>query len=453
MSDYDFDLFTIGAGSGGVRASRMAAGRGARVAIAEDSDLGGTCVNVGCIPKKLLVYASAFRDEFADAAGFGWSVGDSRFDWQALIANKDQEISRLNGVYEKLLDAAGVVRVEGRARLVDAHTVEVEDKRYSAANILVATGGWPLLPDIPGVEHAITSNEAFHLKSLPKRVVIAGGGYIAVEFAGIFNGMGSHVTQLYRGPLFLRGFDADVRRALGAEMRKAGIDLRFDSPIAQRIDEIPGGGLRVQLENGSTLETDVLLFAIGRRPRTNDLGLEKVGVELDADGAIVVDAYSQSSIPSVWAIGDVTNRLNLTPVAIAEGMCLVETLFGDQPVAPDHADVPSAIFSQPPIGSVGLAEEDARLRYGEIDVYRTSFLELKHTLSGRDEQTTMKLIVDRASQRVVGAHMLGAHAAEIIQGVAIAIKASATKAQFDATIGIHPTAAEEFVTMRDAVAD
>jgi glutathione reductase (NADPH) len=452
MSDYDFDLFTIGAGSGGVRASRMAAGRGARVAIAEDSDLGGTCVNVGCIPKKLLVYASAFRAEFADAAGFGWSVGDSRFDWQALIANKDQEISRLNGVYEKLLDAAGVVRVEGRARLVDTHTVEVEDKRYSAANILVATGGWPLLPDIPGIEHAITSNEAFHLKSLPKRVVIAGGGYIAVEFAGIFNGMGSHVTQLYRGPLFLRGFDADVRRALGVEMRKAGIDLRFDAPNVQSIDEIPGGGLRVQLEDGSTLETDVLFYAIGRRPRTKDLGLEKVGVELDADGAIVVDAYSQSSIPGVWAIGDVTNRLNLTPVAIAEGMCLVETLFGDRPVAPDHADVPSAIFSQPPIGSVGLAEEDARLRYGEIDVYRTSFLELKHTLSGRDEQTTMKLIVERASQRVVGAHMLGAHAAEIIQGVAIAIKAGATKADFDATVGIHPTAAEEFVTLREPVA-
>jgi glutathione reductase (NADPH) len=450
VARYDYDLFTIGAGSGGVRASRMSARYGARVAIAEERDLGGTCVNVGCIPKKLLVYASAFRRDVADAAGFGWTAAPPSHDWPTLIRNKDTEIARLNGVYARLLDDAGVLRIEGRARLVDAHTVAIGRDTISAEHILVATGSWPTLPEIPGIEHAISSNEAFHLDAMPERPIVVGGGYIAAEFTGILHGLGARVTQLYRGPLFLRGFDDDVRTHLAHEFRQQGIDLRFESDIA-RIDKAGDGSLRATLCDGSTLEGDAVLYAIGRHPLTQDLGLEEVKVELRANGAIRVDELSRSSVPSVWAIGDVTDRINLTPVAIHEGMCLAATLFDGRPTAPCHSNVPSAVFSQPQIGSVGLTEAQARARHGEVDVYRTTFRELKHTLSGRAERTLMKLVVERASDRVLGAHMVGDHAGEIIQGIAVALVCGATKAQFDATIGIHPTAAEEFVTMREKV--
>jgi glutathione reductase (NADPH) len=445
----DFDLFTIGAGSGGVRASRMAAMTGARVAVAEAGALGGTCVNVGCIPKKLFVYASHFADDFGDAAGFGWTVGERSLDWPRLLANKNREIERLNGVYARLLDGAGVTRFAGRATLVDANTVEVAGRRHRAANILVATGGWPSLPDVPGIEHAVTSNEMFHLPALPSRAVVVGGGYIAVEFAGILHGLGVAVTQLYRGPLFLRGFDDDVRRTLADEMRKRGVDLRFQARVA-RIERA-GDERRVVLEDGSVVVADAVLYATGRRPLTAGLGLERVGVETRPDGAIVVDAWSRTSVPSIWAIGDVTDRIQLTPVAIHEAMALVRTLFGGVPTKPDHEDVASAVFSQPPVATVGLTEAQARERHGEVVVYRSTFRPLKHTLTGRDEQTMMKLVVDRASDRVVGVHMVGADAAEIIQGLAVAVKMRATKADFDATIGIHPTAAEEFVTMRNPV--
>jgi glutathione reductase (NADPH) len=450
VAKYDFDLFVIGAGSGGVRASRISASYGARVAVAEERYLGGTCVNVGCIPKKLLVHASHFAEDFEDAEGFGWSVGERKFDWARLIANKDTEIERLNSVYGRLLDEAGVTRMDGRARLVDPHTVEIDGRTHTAANLLIATGGWPTLPVIPGIEHAISSNEAFHLQSLPERVIVVGGGYIAVEFAGIWNGLGAQTTELYRGELFMRGFDDDLRRTLADEMRKKGIDLRFNANIA-RIEK-HRGALRARLEDGTEIDADQILFATGRAPNTAGIGLAEAGVALDAAGAVVVDPYMRTSVPHIFAIGDVTNRLQLTPVAIHEGMAVAATLFKDRPTRPDHEDVPTAVFSQPTLGTVGLSETDARARYGALDIYRTSFRALKHTLSGRDERTLMKLVVDRASQRVVGAHMLGPDAGEIIQGIAIALKMGATKAQFDATIGIHPTSAEEFVTMRTPVA-
>jgi glutathione reductase (NADPH) len=450
MSEYDYDLFVIGAGSGGVRASRMAAARGARVAVAEEGALGGTCVNVGCIPKKLLVYASHVSEEIEDAVrGYGWTVGERSFDWPTLIANKDREIERLNGVYARLLDQAGVDLVDGRATFVDPHTVEVKGRRISAANILVATGGWPNLPEVPGVEHAITSNEAFHLKELPRRVVVVGGGYIAVEFAGIFHGLGVDTVQLYRGPLFMRGFDPDVREHLAGEMRKKGIDLRFEVVISSI--ERNGDRLRVELSDGAEIEADQVLFAIGRHPNTAGLGLEKAGVEVGEGGEIPVDEFSRTNVPHIYAIGDVTDRIQLTPVAIKEAMAFVETVFGGHPISPDHADVPSAVFSQPPVGIVGLTEDAAREHCGEIDVYRSSFRALKHTLTDGAERTLMKLVVDRKSQRVVGIHMVGPDAGEIIQGFAVALKCGATKAQFDATVGIHPTAAEELVTMREPV--
>ncbi len=450
MAERDFDLFVIGAGSGGVRASRFSAARGARVAVAEEGALGGTCVNVGCIPKKLFVYASHFRDEMSEAAaGYGWTVGQLGFDWPTLRDNKTREIERLNGIYAGLLRDAGVHAIEGRARIVDPHTVEVAGERYSAQHILVATGGWPTRPDVPGAELGVTSNEVFYLDTLPRRAVIVGGGYIAVEFAGIFHGLGVDVTQLYRGPLFLRGFDDDVRRHLAEQMQGRGIDLRFDSNVTALAKA--RSGLRATLTDGSQLEADLVLFATGRHPNSAGLGLEEVGVELGPDGAIRVDAYSQTSVPSIWAIGDVTNRLNLTPVALHEGVCLSETLFGKAPRSPVHDDVPAAVFSQPPVGTVGLTEAAARQRYGEIDVYRTTFRALKHTLTHGHERTLMKLVVDRKSDRVVGLHMVGSEAGEIVQGFAVAIKAGATKADFDATLGIHPTAAEEFVTMRTAV--
>ena len=451
MAKCDYDLFVIGAGSGGVRAARMSAGFGARVAVAEERYLGGTCVNVGCIPKKLLVYGAHFAADFADASSYGWNVATPAFDWSRLIVNKNKEIARLNGIYRGVLERGGVTIMEARARLLDPHTLDVGGRRVTADRILIATGGWPVVPDIPGKEHAITSNEAFFLKDRPRRAIIVGGGYIAVEFAGIFNGLGAEVVQLYRGNLFLRGFDIDVRTTLAEEMRKTGVKLRFDADIA-RIEKT-GSGVCAMLKDGTALEADIILYATGRRPNTKDLGLETAGVKLDADGAVVIDDRFQSSAPSIYALGDVTNRIQLTPVAINEAMVLARTLFKGESARMDYDNVATAVFSNPPIGTVGLTEEAARKRFGEVTIFRTTFRPLKHTITGRDEKTMMKLVVDPASDRVLGCHMVGADSGEITQGLAIALKCGATKAQFDATIGIHPTAAEEFVTMREPVAE
>jgi len=446
MASYDLDLFVIGAGSGGVRAARIAAGHGASVAIAEEYRYGGTCVIRGCVPKKLFVYASHFAEDFEDAAAYGWSVGDVSFDWPTLVANKDTEIDRLNAIYIRLLDNAGVRRYDARASLVDAHTVKVGEETVTAERILIAAGGRPALPDIPGIEHAITSNEAFHLESLPAHITVVGGGYIAVEFAGIFHGLGREVTQLYRGEQILRGFDADVRHHLADQMRRKGIDLRTELNV--RAIEKSDAGLRLHLTDDSVLETGLVMFATGRVPNTEGLNLHDVGVACDEDGGIVVDGWSQTSVDCIYAVGDITNRIQLTPVAIMEGHAFADTVYGGRPRQPDHHDVPSAVFSQPSIGTVGLTEDQARARHGEVDIYKSTFRPMRHTLSGRDEQTLMKLIVEPLTDRVVGCHVVGPDAAEIVQGIGIAIKCGATKAQFDATVGIHPTAAEELVTMR-----
>ena len=450
MIHYDFDLLTIGAGSGGVRASRVAASFGAKVAVAEEKALGGTCVNVGCIPKKLLVYASHYGEDFRDAAGFGWTVGPQSVDWTKLIANKDKEIGRLNGVYGKLLGDAGVNILEGHAQVIDPHTVAVDGKRYTAKYILVAVGSWPSVPEFPGSEHAITSNEAFYLPVLPEKVIIVGGGYIGVEFAGIFHGLGAKTSQFYRGELFLRGFDEDIRVTLADEMRKRGIDLRFNTDIIkiEKVNEV----LKATLLDGSVIEADEILYATGRVPKTRGLGLEKAGVDLSDSGAVIVDPYLRSNVGSIYAIGDCTDRLMLTPVAIAEGMAVANTLFNNKPVRLDYENVATAIFSTPNCGTVGLSEEQARRRNYEIDIYITLFRPLRHTMTGRAEKTMMKLVVDRATDRVLGCHMVGPDAGEIIQGLAVALNCGATKAQFDATIGIHPTVAEEFVTLREKAA-
>jgi len=444
---FDFDLFVIGAGSGGTRAARIAAGHGARVAVAEARFFGGTCVNVGCVPKKLMVMASDYGAAFDDAAGFGWSVPQPAHDWAALIANKDREIARLNGVYRSLLVNAGCTVIEARAALVDPHTIEAGGRRYTARHILVAAGGRPLRPEIAGAGHGIVSDDAFFLPARPGRVLIVGGGYIAVEFAGIFAGLGSHVTQLYRGTLFLRGFDEDLRAHLAEEMRAGGVDLRFGADVT-RIEKRADGVLEAHLLGGGSIETDCVFFATGRVPNTAGLGLEAAGVRLAANGAVVVDADQRSSVPSVFAIGDVTDRLNLTPVATAEGHALADTLFGGRPRRVSHENVPTAVFSTPPLATVGPTEEAAAELYGAVDVYLARFRPMRHTLSGRPRRTLMKLVVDQASGRVVAAHMAGEDAGEIVQGLAIAIMAGATKADFDRTIGIHPTAAEEFVTLR-----
>ena len=451
MPRHDFDLFVLGAGSGGVRASRMSAGYGARVAVAEHAALGGTCVNVGCIPKKLLVYASMFREEWEDAAGFGWSAAEPRHDWTTLIANKDREIARLNGVYGRLLDQAGVTRIEGRARIVDPHRVAVGDESWSAEHILVATGGWPWVPEIPGIEHAITSNEAFHLPDpLPKRIAIVGGGYIAVEFAGIFNGLGCEVDLVLRRDRVLRGFDEECRTAVHEALKDSGIRMRTETQIS-RITATDGKApYTVFTPLGGMFETDLVMYGTGRAPNTAGLGLEKVGVQLDKAGAIAVDEWSRSTAPNIWAVGDVTDRINLTPVAIMEGHCFADTEFGGKPRKPDHRDVPSAVFCQPELATVGLTQEEAAMTLGEIKVFTAAFRPMKYTVSGRNQRTFMKLIVEAATDRVVGVHMVGDDAAELIQGLAVAVKCGATKAQFDATVGIHPTAGEEFVTMRTA---
>ncbi|MAI79744.1 MAG: glutathione-disulfide reductase [Deltaproteobacteria bacterium] len=451
MSEYDYDLFVIGAGSGGVRASRLAASFGAKVAVAEERFLGGTCVNVGCIPKKLLVYASAFREELKEATeGYGWSVGEAQFDWATLIENKNREIERLNGVYAHLLDSSGVETIEGRAVIEGPNSVSVAGRHFSARHILVATGGRAFRPpEIEGIEHAITSDEAFYLEDLPKSILVMGGGYIAVEFAGIFSGLGVEVCQLYRGPLFLRGFDDDLRAHLADEIREAGVNLVFDR-VPTQIERC-SNGVRVTLDDGQILEADYLLAATGRIPYSADLGLEKAGVKVASNGAIEVDEYSQTNIPSIHAIGDVTDRMNLTPVAIHEAICLANTLFADRPMAPSHACVPAAVFSQPPLGTVGLTEAEAREQGFKVDIYRSSFRGLKQTLTSSRSRTLMKLVVDQETDRVLGAHMAGHEAAEIIQGLAVAVKAGLTKGQWDATLPIHPTLAEEFVTLREPV--
>ena len=427
-----------------MRASRFAATYGARVAIAEDGRFGGTCVNVGCIPKKLFAYAAHYREDFEVARGFGWTVGAPRFDWATLLANKDREIARLNGVYEGALARAGVKILRARARVLDAHTVEAGGERHTAGHILIATGSWPQVPQIPGRELAITSNEAFRLERLPKRALVVGGGYIAVEFASIFQGLGVETTLAYRGARLLRGFDAELGERLAEEMRKKGVALRLNANPA-KLER----GIRVTYQDGATQDVDLVMFATGRKPNTAGLGLEGAGVRLGADGAVQVDAYSKSSVDSIHAIGDVTNRLNLTPVATAEGMALAKTLFRGEPTALDHRNVPTAVFSNPNLATVGLSEEQARARHGKVDIYKTAFRALKHVMGEHEERTFMKLVVDAATQRVLGAHMLGPDAGEIIQGIGIAVKLGATKSQFDDTIGIHPTAAEEFVTMRE----
>ena len=450
MSDRDYDYFVIGAGSAGVRSARIAAQLGARVGIAEDRFFGGTCVNIGCVPKKLFVYASHFAEEFEDAAGFGWSVGERSFDWPTLVANKSAEIERLNGVYERILRNAGVTIHQARATIAGPNALEVGGKTVTADHILVATGGKPFVPDIRGREHAAISDDMFYLEKFPRRVVVVGGGYIAVEFAGIMKGLGAEVTQLYRGPHFLRGFDDDLRHFLCDEMRKKGIDVRFNATV--ECIEKRSNDFCAELDDGSEIAADLVLYATGRVPNSAGLGLEEAGVELAANGAIVVDEEFRTSVPSIRAVGDVIDRVQLTPVALGEGMWLARHLFGAAPAEPfDYDCIPSAVFSQPALGTVGLTEAEARSRYGAVDVYISEFRALKHTLSGSEERTLMKLIVDKASDRVVGAHMAGPDAGEIVQGLAIAMKMGATKAQFDATIGIHPTAAEEFVTMREPV--
>jgi glutathione reductase (NADPH) len=451
MATYDFDLFTIGAGSGGVASSRRAGSYGARVAICEDSRVGGTCVIRGCVPKKLLVYGAQFADAFADAAGFGWHVAPPVHDWSALIHAKDREIDRLEGIYRKLLNDSKVRLIEGRGRLVDPHTVEVEGKRYTAANILIASGGHPVIPAVPGCEHAITSNEALDLKTLPRHIVIVGGGYIAVEFAGIFAGLGARVELVIRGDALLKGFDHDIRATLGQELRNRGIEIHAGGAVT-RIDHTPRG-CTVHTANGHAIVTDLVMYATGRRPNTRKIGLEEVGVTLNEAGAVQVDEWSRTAVPHIYAVGDVTDRLNLTPVAIAEGRALAETLFNSNPVTINRDNVPTAVFSQPPVSTVGLTEAEARRQYGAVDIYRTRFRPMKNTLSGRNEITMMKLVVDRASDRVLGCHMVGVDGPEIIQGLAIALNCGATKHQFDRTIGLHPTAAEEFVTMRDKLPD
>jgi glutathione reductase (NADPH) len=446
MINYQFDLFIIGAGSGGVRAARMAASLGAKVAIAEDRYLGGTCVNVGCVPKKLFVYASHFAEDFETARSFGWSFKDLQFNWQQLIRNKNTEIKRLNDVYEKLLDNSAVTIIEGRATITDGHTVSINGKNISAETILVATGGWPYVPEFPGNKHVITSNDAFFLDELPGHITIVGGGYIAVEFAGIFHGMGVDTTLVYRGPLFLRGFDQDLRTQLADEMQKKGIKLLFNTNIGH-IDK-DRRKYTVHFTNHQSLVTDLIMYATGRKPNTSSMGLEDIGVNLNNKGAVIVNQDYQTSIPSIYAIGDVTDRVQLTPVALAEGAVLARTLFDKQNQHLDYHNIPTCIFSQPNLGSVGLTEEEAREKYDEIVIYKSRFKPMKLSLSDSDEKTFMKLVVDKTSDRVVGVHMLGHDAGEIIQGMAIAIKAGATKTLFDSTIGIHPTAAEEFVTMR-----
>jgi glutathione reductase (NADPH) len=445
---YDFDLFVIGAGSAGVRAARFSAGFGARVAVAESRYLGGTCVNVGCVPKKLMVYGAHYSEDFEQAKGYGWSSGEAHFDWPTLIANKNREISRLNGVYRKLLDSSGVTLMEGHARLHGPHEVEINGQVHTAEHIMIATGGWPQVPEIPGREHAITSNEVFFLEQMPKRVVVVGGGYIAVEFASIFNGLGADVSLMYRGELFLRGFDESVRTHLHEELAKREMDIRFKTEI-NSIEKLADGTLQLSLNDGSSFNTDCVFYATGRRPMLDNLGMDTVNVELDDKGFIKVNGDYQTTEPSIIAVGDIIGRVQLTPVALAEGMAVARRLFKPEQYRPvDYRHIPTAVFSLPNIGTVGLTEAEAMKDGYEVQVFESKFRPMKLSLTDNQERTLMKLVVDAKTDRVLGCHMVGPDAGEIIQSLAIALKAGATKQIFDDTIGVHPTAAEEFVTMR-----
>lgn len=445
---YDFDLFVIGAGSAGVRAARFSAGFGARVAVAESRYLGGTCVNVGCVPKKLMVYGAHYSEDFEQAKGYGWSSGEAHFDWPTLIANKNREISRLNGVYRKLLDNSGVTLMEGHARLRGPHEVEINGQVHTAEHIMIATGGWPQVPQIPGRGHAITSNEVFFLEQMPKRVVVVGGGYIAVEFASIFNGLGADVSLMYRGELFLRGFDESVRTHLHEELAKREMDIRFNTEI-NSIEKLADGTLQLSLNDGSSFNTDCVFYATGRRPMLDNLGMDTVNVELDDKGFIKVNGDYQTTEPSIIAVGDIIGRVQLTPVALAEGMAVARRLFKPEQYRPvDYRHIPTAVFSLPNIGTVGLTEAEAMKDGYEVQVFESKFRPMKLSLTDNQERTLMKLVVDAKTDRVLGCHMVGPDAGEIIQSLAIALKAGATKQIFDDTIGVHPTAAEEFVTMR-----
>ena len=449
MTAYDFDLFVIGGGSGGVRAARVSAQLGKRVAIAEEYRMGGTCVIRGCVPKKLYVYASQFSEHFEDAAGYGWSVGETSFDWSRLVANKEKEITRLEGIYRSGLDKAGATVFESRAVLVDAHTIrlEADGRTVTAENILVATGGHSNRhASLPGHEHCITSSEAFDLPAFPKSIAIAGGGYIALEFANIFHGLGAEVTVIYRGKEILGGFDIDMRRSLHEEMKNKGIRIICEtvmSSVAKRAD----GRLDVSLSSGESLTVDQMMLALGRTPNTDGMGLENAGVALGKQGEVIVDEFSRTNLPHIFAVGDVTNRIQLTPVAIHEAMCLVETLWKGKPTSPDHDTIATAVFSQPEIGTVGLSEDAAATKHDEIEVYLARFRPMRHTLSGRQERMVMKLVVDAASRKVLGAHVLGPDAGEMAQLLAISVKAGLTKDDFDRTMALHPSAAEELVTM------
>jgi len=447
MSSYDYDLFVVGAGSGGVRTARMAATEGVKVAIVEKSKPGGTCVNLGCVPKKLYVHAAEYGASFLQAPGFGWQSQAPLFDWPTLRDNKSETISKLNGMYGDMLGKVGVDMIDGHARVTGPNEVQVGDKSYRAERILLATGGRPFIPDVPGKEHLLSSDQIFDLEKLPQKMLIVGGGYIATEFAGIFHGLGVEVIQIYRGELFLRGFDKEIREFVAKQMQKRQIDLRFNCDL-EAVTKKPDGSLQATLNNGSQLQTDLILAATGRIPNTEDLGLEAVGVNLGEKGEVLVDTFYQTNIPSIYALGDLIDRMQLTPVALAEGMTLVNHLYKGTTESLDYNLVPTAVFSQPNIGTVGLTEEEAIAQYPQIDVYTTNFRSLKHALSGSDERVLMKLLVDPTTDKVVGAHMAGEAAGETIQGIGIALKAGATKATFDKTIGIHPTSAEEFVTMR-----
>ncbi|MCV6622827.1 MAG: glutathione-disulfide reductase [Cellvibrionaceae bacterium] len=447
-TQFDYDFLVIGAGSGGVRASRMASGLGAKVAVIEDSALGGTCVNVGCVPKKLFVYGSHFSEEFEAAEGFGWSVGNTEFHWPTLRDRKTSEIERLNGIYGNILGGAGVEVINGRGVISGPNSVMVGQQQYTAKYILVAVGGWPFVPEFPGSEHVISSNEVFYLEEFPKRALVVGGGYIAVEFAGIFAGLGAQTHQAYRGPMFLRGFDDDLREFVANEMQQKGVNLHFNSDVTEIVKNADGS-LKVSFNNGEQIEVDCVMYATGRRAKTQGLGLENTNVEMRANGSIVVNENYQTAEPSIYALGDVIGGIELTPVALAEGMALAHNLFGEGGRKVDYDNIPTAVFSQPNIATVGLTEAQANEKYANVDVYKSEFKHMKHTLSGLPERTLMKIIVDRDTDKVLGCHMVGSEAGEIIQGLAVAIRAGATKAIFDSTIGIHPTAAEEFVTMRE----
>jgi glutathione reductase (NADPH) len=455
MADHDVDLFVIGAGSGGVRAARVAAGYGARVMIAEEFRVGGTCVIRGCVPKKLLVYASRFAEEFEDAAGFGWSVTPPTFHWPTLIANKDREIARLEAAYIATLERHKAELIKSRAVIEDAHTVRllVNGARVHAETILIATGAWPHYgPKIPGLEHVISSNEAFHLSELPKRIVIQGGGYIAVEFACIFAGLGSKVTLVYRGENILRGFDDDVREHLRAEMCARGIAILCGHTVVA-IEKSAGRNEHVtHLSDGTILAADKVMFAVGRRPNLMGLGLDNVGVKIAEHGGIAVDEYSRSSVENIYAVGDVTHRVNLTPVAIREGHAFADTVYGGKPTPVDHSNVPTAVFSEPEIGTIGFTEAQARERLDRVDIYKTKFRPMKGTLSGRNSHVFMKMVVDGSTERVIGCHIVGADAGELIQVIGVAVRMGATKADFDATMAVHPTMAEELVTLREKAA-